>query len=646
LFWGKSEQEWPVYRSPDFYWEEVMRLLGVHSDGFGYGVKEQATVSADSLAGKPREIKIESNCLVVFTAIEDGDNTTLTTRATTDITDRARQRGVKDIVVYPYVHLTDNPAPLDLARSLLDTISNGFSDDLNITQAPFGWYKSFELTCLGHPLSEWSARYDASSVDQPEQEGRKGSEFTRFIIADPNGEAYEVSPKTFKDCPAISRSKLLRQFVTNELVGREDKGESPKHVDLMRRHELVDYCDVSEKGHHKWYPKGVLIRQLLLDYAGKLARDWGAFEMRNPVLIRGDHNAVGELMGEFHERDYRVDGGSGTCYLRYASDPLGFPFMQNVRFSHKQTPLKVYEEASCFRNEQEGEVSGLKRVRNFTMTDMHAACDSATQAREEFEFLCYRFAGLMDEIIAPGRWVLDWEGTIEFYEANKEWLIAIGQKIGVPAFFKLMPEMSHYYVIKNEFQAITADGSNVQVSTVQWDVKDGERFDIGYFDDRGKKTPCPVIVHASSFGSIERTLCAMLESSAISAQTGGVAAFPTWLSPTQVRIIPVSDDELTFSDEIQNQIASSGIRVDVDDREDTVGRKIRNAEREWIPYIIVLGPRETESGVITIRRRETRDQIESSIPALLKEIKTITQDTPTRPLPLPARLTRRPTFFG
>ncbi len=123
----------------------------------------------------------------------------------------------------------------------------------------------------------------------------------------------------------------------------------------MRRHELLDYCDASEKIHYKWYPKG--------------------------VLIRGDNNTVCELMGEFHERDYLVDGGRGICYLRYASDPLGLTFMQNVRFSYKQTSQKVYEEASCFQNEQEGEVSGLKRVRDFTMTDMHAACASTEGRR-------------------------------------------------------------------------------------------------------------------------------------------------------------------------------------------------------------------------------------------------------------------------
>ena len=368
--------------------------------------------------------------------------------------------------------------------------------------------------------------------------------------------------------------------------------------------------------------------------------------MKNPLLIRGDHNAVGELMGEFHERDYRVDGGRGTCYLRYASDPLGFPFMQNVRFTHKQTPLKVYEEATCFRNEQEGEVSGLKRVRNFMMTDMHAACASEAEARREFEILCLKFADLMNRIIAPNRWILGWEGTVAFYEANKDWLLGLGKKMRVPAFFKLMPEMSHYYAIKNEYQAIAEDQSNIQVSTVQWDVKDGERFDIGYIDEAGKKHPCPVIIHASSFGSIERTLCAMLESIAIDAGKGHPPGFPLWLTPTQVRIIPVSVEHQGFADALADQLAAQQIRADIDDRDDTVGKKIRNGEREWIPYLLVIGDRERETRQFSVRIRTTGMQETMCIQQLIDDIRGKTESMPYRPLPLPRKVSQRPIFFG
>ena len=479
---------------------------------------------------------------------------------------------------------------------------------------------------------------------------RKPGAFTRFVIVDTDGKAFDVTPESFAQCPIFSKSEsvyaLLRQFVSNELAQGVESETPPRHIDYMRQHELVDYCEVSEKGHYKWYPNGVLVQKLILDYASRLAHAWGAVEMKNPILIRGDHNVVGELMGEFHERDYQVDGGRGVCYLRYASDPLGFPFMQNVRFSHRQSPLKVYEEATCFRNEQEGEVSGLKRVRNFTMTDMHAACATRAEARGEFEILCLKFADLMNDIIAKGRWVLGWEGTVDFFESNRAWLIDIGKKINVPAFFKLMPHMSHYYAIKNEYQFITEDRSNIQISTVQWDVKDGERFNIGFTDGQGRKHPCPVIVHASSFGSIERTLCAILENIAVDASRGVPPMFPLWLAPTQARVIPVAHGHLPFATHICDTLSSRNIRVDVDDRGDTVGKKIRNGEKAWIPYLLVVGKKEQTSGRLNIRSRENGTQMEMGTDDFIRMVCQKTGGMPFRPLPVPQLISRRPLFYG
>ena len=479
---------------------------------------------------------------------------------------------------------------------------------------------------------------------------RKSSEFERFVVADLDGQVFDVTPEDFVRCPVLTRTdavyQRLRQFVANELAGRVSRETAPKHIEYMRRQELLNYCDVSEKGHYKWYPKGVLIRRLILDYAAGLAREWGAFEMINPLVIRGDHNLVGELMGEFHERDYRVDGGRGVCYLRYASDPGAFPFMQQVQFTYKQSPLKVYEEAACFRNEQEGEVGGLKRVRGFTMTDMHAACASVEEARAEFEALCLRFAELMNTIIAGGCWVLGWEGTTAFFEDNRDWLIALGQRMGAPAFFKLMPRMSHYYAMKNEYQFVTEDGANIQVSTVQWDIKDGERFDIGYVDASGQKRPCPVIIHASSFGSIERTLCALLENIARDERHGTPPMLPVWLAPTQVRLLPVSDAHVPAAAELCGRLARQEIRADVDDRSDTVGKKIRNAEEEWVPYTIVFGEREMQSQELSIRSRRDGRQRLMRVEAFIDLLKTETRGMPWRPLPLPVFLSQRPTFFG
>jgi len=633
-----------------------MRTLGIHANFFKFQATEKATGAAEKLIQKTHTL--DKECIVVFVSVEKSDEAnplSVAQQLVKDTLQRSQELKCKTVVVYPYVHLTPEPSSPRTALKVLKVIESELAKELEVVRSPFGWYKSFEISCKGHPLSEWSGQYSTKKVKGKEKEiveekKETKSKFTRFILVDLEGNTSEITPADFRDCPILKRKepvyKLLKQFVSNELGRGIPTKEIPKHITYMRQHELVDYCDASEKGHYKWYPKGLLIQKLILDYASQLAREWGAVEMKNPILIRGDNNIVGELMGEFHERDYQVDGGRGICYLRYASDPLGFPFMQKVRFTYKESPLKVYEEASCFRNEQEGEVSGLKRVRNFLMTDMHAACSSVEEARQEFEILCYKFGELMNDIIAKGRWILGWEGTIDFFEKNQDYLLNIGKNMQVPTFFKLSSEMTHYYVIKNEYQTITEDKSNIQVSTVQWDVKDGERFNIGYIDEKGKKHPSPVILHASSFGSIERTLCTILENIALDAQQGIPPMFPVWLAPTQVRIINVSSDHLDFSLQLAERLSSQHIRVDVDEREETVGKRIRNGEKEWIPYILVVGEKEKESGQLMVRSRETGKQEKMTFEVFVQRVKSKMKDMPFRPLPLPLRVSKRPIFFG
>lgn len=635
-----------------------MRVLGIHTDSFRWFVTEKALEQPEATPEETRTI--EDECLVFFVGVEKADAgqspDALATALAEHVRERSRMLAIHRVVLYPYVHLVSEPGPPGTALNILRAAEKKLQGgDLTVFRSPFGWYKGFDLKAKGHPLSEWSAQLSADAVTEgkakAEPEVAVGKDkFERYLLVDLAGKTYDLTRESLDRCEVLSRPEpvyqLLRHFVANEFGRGESGGEEPAHIQMMRHHELIDYCDVSEKGHYKWYPKGVLMLRLLLEYARRLALEWGAQEMRNPLVIRGDNNVVGELMGEFHERDYKVDGGRGVCYLRYASDPLGFPFMQKVRFSLHQSPLKLYEEASCFRNEQEGEVSGLRRVRNFLMTDMHAACANEEQALEEFRVLTLRFGRLMNDVIAHSRWVLGWEGTTEFFDQHRDYLIGLGAEMQVPAFFKLMPEMTHYYAMKNEFQSITRDLANIQVSTVQWDVKDGPRFNIGFVDSDGTFKPCPVILHASSFGSIERTMCTLLENIAVDQDRGTPPMFPLWLSPTQVRLVPVKEHSLDLANQFADVFTAGHVRADVDDRQESVSRKVRDAEVEWVPYTIVVGQRETLEGKLQIRRRAEGDQAELTAAELIDQIHAKVGDTPWLPLPIPRQLSRRPRFYG
>lgn len=623
--------------------EIKMKILTIHSDFLEFEPKKEAMKSAEEVEKKLTRIE---ECLVVFSAVESGDTLATADVAVKEIEDILAQVKAKRVVIYPWVHLTNNPAPPNISLDILKKEEAALKEKgYEVWRAPFGWYKQFNIRCKGHPLSELSRdiRVGEEEKAPAKKERKEGSEFSRFILMDSDGTAYDVNRKDWKSCGIFKKDRedirLLKQFVSNEFEGRKG-GKEPKHIEYMRRMELVDYCDVSDIGNYKWYPKGVLMMDLMLDYAYfNIAKPWGAFKMKNPLLIRSDNNEVGELMGEFHERDYWVIGGKDKFLLRYASDPLGFPFLQRVNASYKQMPLKCYEEATCYRREQRGEVVGLKRVRNFLMTDMHAACADEPQARKEFETLCYRFRDLMNDVISPGNWVMGWEGTEDFFNENKDWLVEMTKKIGAPAFFKLMKEMSHYYAIKNEYQCITEDDSNIQVSTVQWDVKDGKRFHIGYVDEAGKHQDCAVILHASSFGSIERALCCILETAARQEARGEKPVLPLWLAPVQVRICPVSEKFVGDAVELADAL---GFRVEVDDRDMSVSKKVRDAEKHWAPYVIVFGDKE-KSGQLTVRVRGSGEKMMTA-DELREELRQRTEGMPFRPSALPTLLSLHPHF--
>ena len=198
------------------------------------------------------------------------------------------------------------------------------------------------------------------------------------------------------------------------------------------------------------------------------------------------------------------------------------------------------------------------------------------------------------------------------------------------------------------------DLQNIQVSTVQWDVKDGPRFDIGFTDADGQFKPCPVILHALSFGSIERTMCTLFENIAVDQDLGKPPMFPLWLSPTQARVIPVKSEFHGYADEIAEQLNAAKVRADVDERAESVGRKIRDSGVEWIPYVLVVGQKELDrdDGKLPVRVRRHPDHgdqtetVDMSLDDLIAHVRSVTGDVPWLPLPIPRELSKRPIHFG
>ncbi|MFP4633790.1 MAG: threonine--tRNA ligase [Candidatus Aenigmatarchaeota archaeon] len=625
-----------------------MKLLLLHSSHLEFEPHKKAVDSAEEYEDGKRRVE---KCLVVFNALEEGDGEDLdhvVERAGEEIRDVIDQVDTEKVVIYPWVHLTSKPGGLDEARKSQEMLEERLEGDFEVTRAPFGWYKEFEIHVKGHPLSELSREVRPSGEGGgPAKERKEGEEFSTFFMIDTEGNEHEITRKDWRENELLNRDerawKNLKRFVECEIAESEDRDEPP-HIEIMRDLALVDYCNVSDSGHMKWHPKGVLIRELILDYQDDLVRDYGAYKIQNPLMYRLNDERINKLMGEFQEKIYSWDEDGTKLAMRPASDPGQFPYAQNLGISYKNLPLKQYEEAFCFRKEQKGELTGLRRVRNFTMTDNHVFTADEEGAKEEFEELAHICKDIMESIISKGDWVLDWEGTKEYWKENKEWMKELTKELGVPAIVQLSDERTHYYSMKLDFEGIHPNGMETQISTVQMDLVNGERFNITYTGKDNKEHPC-TILHCSTFGSIERTLTFLLEDAIREGRENAV--LPLWLSPTQVRIIPVSPEKhMDYCMELCEKLEDEDIRVDVDDRNESVGWRIRRAETEWIPYTLVVGDKEAGGEKLSVRKRRKGEEVKMKASDLLAEIKERIKGYPYKPLPLPRKLSRRPKFVG
>ncbi len=276
------------------------------------------------------------------------------------------------------------------------------------------------------------------------------------------------------------------------------------------------------------------------------------------------------------------------------------------------------------------------------MPDCHALCRDIEQAKAEFR---KRFELSISVINNLGLDLEDVEMAIrfteDFYNQNKEFINELVGRFGKPILVELWKERFFYFTLKWEFNYIDAMGKASALSTDQIDVENGERYGIEFVDEDGTKKN-PIILHNSPSGAVERVIYALLEKAAKTSRTGGTASLPLWLSHTQVRIAPVAKDHLAYCEKLLGELESNQIRVDIDDRDETVGKKIRESETEWVRYTVVVGDKELASDKLVVRDRLEGKQREMTTEELVSEIHAQTKGKPFLPLNLPKYLSIRP----
>nr|MDQ3718676.1 threonine--tRNA ligase [Thermoproteota archaeon] len=540
--------------------------------------------------------------------------------------------------------------PPTLAIDIIKSVEIFAKQSINqVHRAPFGWTKSFNIKVKGHPLAENSKeiskqeehKHTDSLHRENESSALKDEEKLQSLwyIAQPGGQMTPVSKYDFKK----PHDQNLRMLANYETAKNRIVNEYPAHVRLMKKLAIADYEPASDAGNIRYYPKGRLMKSLIEQYVTRRVMEYGGIEVETPIMYDTKHPSLQSYFNRFPARQYSITSDNKQLFLRFAACFGQFLMAKDFNISYKHLPLKLYELTRySFRREKSGELVGLRRLRAFTMPDCHAFCRDLDQAKEEF---LKRFELSISVLNHLGLTIKDVEMAIrfteDFYNENKDFITDLINRFSKPVLVETWKERFFYFTLKWEFNFIDGLGKASALSTDQIDVENGARYGIEFVEEDGTKKN-PIILHNSPSGAIERVIYALLEKSAKISKEGGIASLPLWLSHTQVRIIPVSQEHVVYCEKVLAELTENRIRTDIDDRDETVGKKIRESETEWIRYTVVIGDKEINSDKLIVRDRNEGKQREITLHDLINEVKAQISDKPYLPLNLPLYLSARP----
>ena len=612
-----------------------MRILQLHCDNISYEPTKKEIKSAEDIDPKPVSL---DEVVVCFTAVEKDDTEDVAKDAISQIKESMKKIGCSKLLLYPYAHLSSDLSAPSTALSLLKLMESECTE-LEVSRAPFGWTKSYNVKVKGHPLAESSKVITAGEKKEQTSKALESESKIKsyWYILSPDGTMVEFDKFNF------SKHKKLEVLAKYESDKKRNSDEAPPHVALMKKLAIADYEPASDHGNMRYFPNGRLIKGLLEQYVTNKVKDYGGCEVETPIMYDSHHPSMESYFNRFPARQYNIDADGKKLFLRFAACFGQFLMAHDFQMSYKNLPYRLYELTRySFRREQSGELVGLRRLRAFTMPDCHAFCKDIPQAIDEFR---KRFDLSRDVLTNVGIDHDDYEMAIrfteDFYNENKELILDMVKKLDKPVLVEMWKERFFYFVLKWEFNYIDNLGKASALSTDQIDVENGERYGIEFVDENNS-TINPIILHNSPSGAIERVMYTLLEKCAKDAKEGRKPMFPLWLAPTQVRIIPLKDDFLEFSQKLSDKLTAQNIRVDIDDRNESIGKRIRESEKEWIRYVLVIGEKEVGSANLSVRDRTQNDVKEISFDNFIEEISKQNSGKPHSTLNLPPLLSKRP----
>lgn len=351
-------------------------------------------------------------------------------------------------------------------------------------------------------------------------------------------------------------------------------------------------------------PHGMILREEIENYLWDLHKNKGYLRVWTPHITKEDLYITSGHAEKFGDNIFRVQGKEEKFYLKPMNCPHHMQIFADNQFSYRDLPVRYFEPATVYRDEKTGELSGLTRVRSITQDDGHLFCRVSQLDTEIATIISIIKEFFTTMGMLQGYWVRlsvrgpngKYLGSDEVWEKAEAALKSVSEKENLP--YKIGIDEAAFYGPKLDFMFKDAIGREWQLSTIQCDFNLPERFDLSFINEKGEKER-PVVIHRAISGSLERFMGILIEQFA--------GAFPLWLSPVQTKIIPITDAQHEYAQKIREELNKEGIRAEVDDRSEKMQAKIRDAQMEKIPYMLIIGAREVESQAVSVRQRDGQD---------------------------------------
>ncbi len=430
-------------------------------------------------------------------------------------------------------------------------------------------------------------------------------------INDMNMDAFELSRVAGAYWRGDEDNKMLTRIygfafeTSDELTAYKKQLEEAKkrdHKKLGKELDLFTFSELVGPGLPLWTPKGTMLRDVLDNFVWELRSQYGYERVDIPHITKKDLYEKSGHWDKFKDELFKITTREGHVF---AMKPMNCPHHTQIynrkAWSYREIPQRYASTTKVYRDEQSGELSGLSRVRCITQDDAHVFCRHSQVKDEMLKIwnIITTFYGAIGFVLTPRLSLHDPEnmkaylGTEEVWKNAEDQLRELIKEKGVTA-EEAIGEAA-FYGPKVDFMAKDSLGREWQVATIQLDMNLPERFELDYTNEEGKKERV-VMIHAAIMGSIERYLSVIIEHYA--------GAFPLWLAPVQVSIIPIMDNHQTYAKEIFETLKKAGIRVELADNNESLGKKVRQAKVEKIPYWIVIGDKEVESKTVTLESRD------------------------------------------